>query len=187
MGEDRRNRAGFSCVGSLGAMSAFHIRAEQSHDISAIHDVTEAAFTGIEHSDGTEQDLVDKLRAAKALSLSLVAEADGEVIGHIAASEVLIGGGAQGWFGIGPVSVRPDKQQQGVGIALMGSALDQLRAEGAGGVVLLGDPGYYRRFGFEVVPGLVYPDAPAEFFMAVCLNAPAFPQGVVEYHSAFGG
>ncbi|ANE05304.1 GNAT family N-acetyltransferase [Corynebacterium crudilactis] len=168
-------------------MTTFHIRAEEAHDISAIYDVTEAAFMGIEHSDGAEQDLVDKLRAAKALSLSLVAEAEGEVIGHIAASEVLIGGGAHGWFGIGPVSVRPDRQQQGVGIALMGSALDQLRAESAAGVVLLGDPGYYRRFGFEVVPGLVYPHAPAEYFMAICLNAPEFPQGIVEYHSAFGG
>ncbi|WP_096459876.1 GNAT family N-acetyltransferase [Corynebacterium suranareeae] len=168
-------------------MSAFHIRVEEQHDIDAIYDVTEAAFAGIEQSDGTEKDLVDKLRAAKALSLSLIAEAGGEVIGHIAASEVLIGGGAQGWFGIGPVSVRPDRQQQGVGIALMGSALDQLRAEGAGGAVLLGDPGYYRRFGFEVVPGLVYPNAPAEYFMALCLNSPEFPQGVVEYHSAFGG
>ena len=168
-------------------MSAFHIRAEESVDRDAIYAVTDAAFAGIEHSDGSEKDLVDKLRSAKALSLSLVAEADGEVIGHIAASEVLIGGGTQGWFGIGPVSVRPDKQQQGVGIALMGSAMDQFRAEGASGIVLLGDPEYYRRFGFETVPGLIYPHAPAEYFMAVCLNALEFPQGIVEYHSAFGG
>ncbi|WP_053546118.1 GNAT family N-acetyltransferase [Corynebacterium deserti] len=167
-------------------MSAFHIRAEESDDIQAIFDVTQAAFSGIEHSDGTEQEIVDKLRSAGALSLSLVAEDEGQVVGHIAASEVVIAGSAQGWFGIGPVSVRPDRQQQGIGIALMGSALDQLRAEDAAGVVLLGDPGYYQRFGFEAVDGLVYPGAPAEYFMAVRLNAREFPQGVVEYHQAFG-
>lgn len=170
----------------LSNMSTFHIRAEESRDFRTIYEVTEAAFAGIDHAAGTEQEIVDKLRAAQALSLSAVAEENGEIIGHIAASEVLIGGGAQGWFGIGPVSVRPDKQQQGVGFALMGYALDQLRADGASGVVVVGGPGYYRRFGFEVVPGLVYPQAPPEYFMAARLAAPEFPQGIVEYHSAFG-
>lgn len=173
-------------IARLGPMTAIQVRREQPEDVDFIRTVTAAAFAGVEESDGSEPFLVDKLRAAGALALSLVAVDGQEVVGHLAASAVSIGGHAGGWYGIGPVSVRPDHQQRGVGIALMGAALEHLRAQGSGGAVLLGDPGYYRRFGFAVVPGLVYPGAPAEYFMAVRLGDTLFPQGAVEYHPAFG-
>lgn len=168
-------------------MSTFRIRPEIPADIPAIKEVTTAAFADLAHSQQTEAAIVDKLRDAESLSLSLVAATGSEILGHIAATEVVIAGSSTGWFGIGPVSVRPDWQQAGVGTALMGNALDQLRAEDAEGAVVLGEPAYYARFGFEVVPGLMYPQAPAEFFMAVRLNSRSFPQGVVEYHPAFAG
>src|SRR5690606_39869862 len=82
---------------------------------------------------------------------SKVAESDGEIIGHVAISPVRISDSADGWFGLGPISVLPEFQGQGVGSQLMKSALDELEARGAAGCVVLGEPGYYGRFGFKVV------------------------------------
>ncbi|MGP6174014.1 GNAT family N-acetyltransferase [Corynebacterium sp. A21] len=166
-------------------MSTLHIRPETPTDIPGIRAVIEQAFAELEHSDGSEPAIVDKLRDDAALHLSLVAETAAGVVGHVAISAVSIGDGRGDWFGLGPISVHPDLQGGGIGSALMRAALAQLRAAGAGGVVLLGEPAYYHRFGFEVVPGLTYPPAPAEYFMALLLNDTTFPQGVVEYHAAF--
>lgn len=160
------------------------IRPESPDDSAAIHAVTELAFRGHPHSDGSEPRIVRGLREAGALSVSLVAEVDGEVVGHVAVSPVTISDGSPGWHGLGPISVAPARQRLGVGSALMQAALAQLRTQGAAGCVLLGDPAYYRRFGFQARPGLVYPGPPAEYFMALPLDA-ALPRGVVTYHPAF--
>ncbi|RBP28501.1 putative acetyltransferase [Marinobacter pelagius] len=160
------------------------IRPEQQRDISAIRRVTEAAFASAAHASGTEPQIVEALRNARALSISLVAECNGEVIGHVAVSPVHISDGSKGWFGFGPVSVLPEYQRQGVGTSLMRSALDALKHEGAKGCVLVGDPGYYGRFGFRPVPDLTLPDVPTEYFQALRFGS-AFPAGSVTFHEAF--
>ena len=161
------------------------IRPEQEQDGDVISKVTAQAFAGVKHSDQTEPAIVAALRDAKALSLSLIAEDGDEVIGHIAFSPVNIDGAADGWFGLGPLSVRPDRQGIGVGSALILQGLDHLRAQGAAGCVLLGDPAYYRRFGFESDSALLYRGAPPEYFMVISFGG-AVPAGWVEYHRGFG-
>ena len=168
------------------------IRKEALADADAIESVTRTAFAGAEHSDGTEQDIIAALREAGTLAVSLVAESGGEIAGHVAASPVRLDPAAHGeWFGIGPLSVRPDMQKRGIGTALMEAALEQLGERGAAGVVLLGDPGYYGRFGFVPAAPLRFPDAPAEYFQARFLRAgevdgPEFPASDVIYDDAFG-
>lgn len=165
------------------------IRPETPRDVEAIHEVTVAAFQDTPHAGHTEQFIVKALRKAGVLAVSLVAELDGEAIGHVAVSPVTISNdtssGIEGWFGLGPISVRPDVQGRGVGSRLMHAALDELRRERAAGCVLLGDPGYYGRFGFRAEPGLVLPDVPPKYFQALAFDG-AVPEGVVSYHDAFG-
>ena len=161
------------------------IRPESPPDIPAIFAVTEAAFRGAPHSAGTEQFIVNALRRAGRLAVSLVAESDGAVIGHVAVSPVTVSDGSAGWYGLGPISVLPGHQRRGVGSQLMQAVLQALRDRGAAGCLLVGDPAYYRRFGFRPVPGLVYPGVPAENFMAVSFGA-AVPQGVATFDPAFG-
>lgn len=146
------------------------IRAEQPGDAPIIRQVTEAAFQSAAHSDGTEGAIVDALRAAGALSVSLVATVDDSLVGHVAFSPVTLDAVDVGWFGLGPVSVRPDRQGQGIGAALIREGLERLRALGARGCVVLGDPGYYRRFGFAQDAAIRYPGVPAEYFMALSLD-----------------
>ena len=161
------------------------IRTEQEQDCDVISKVTAQAFAAVKHSNKIESAIVVALRDAKALSLSLVAESRNEVIGHIALSPVTIGGAAIRWFALGPLSVRPDRQGIGVGGALIRQGLDHLRALGAAGCVLLGDPAYYRRFGFENDSALHYKDAPSKYFMMISFGG-SVPVGRVEYHHSFG-
>jgi len=130
------------------------IRPESPADAPAIFAVTEAAFRTAAHSAGTEQFIVNALRRAGALAISLAAELDGSVIGHVAVSPVTVSDGAPGWYGLGPISVLPQHQRSGVGSQLMRAALQALRDRGAAGCLLVGDPGYYRRFGFEAATEL---------------------------------
>ena len=160
------------------------IRPETPLDAKAIDAVVMEAFRGAEHSSHTEHFIVAELRAAGALAVSLVAEADGVVVGHVAASPVVIADGSTGWFGLGPLSVLPEHQRRGIGSGLMRAVLGELREQGAAGCVLLGEPEYYRRFGFEARCGLVLPGVPAQFFQALSLGA-SLPQGAVAYHAAF--
>lgn len=165
-------------------MTDISIRAEQPGEAGAIEAVTVCAFAAAEHASGTEQAIVAALREAGALSVSLVAEAAGQLVGHIAFSPVSIGGTDAGWFGLGPVSVDPAWQRRGIGMRLVTEGLACLRAAGARGCVLLGDPSYYRRFGFRADPALVYPGAPSRYFQALAFTGPA-PAGIVAYHPAF--
>lgn len=161
-----------------------HVRDESNGDIEKIHRVTEKAFRNVPYSEHTEQFIVKALRQAGALVISLVAEAGGDIIGHVAISPVQISDGSINWFGLGPISVLPEYQDKGVGSKLMKTALANLMIKGAAGCVVLGEPDYYGRFGFKVVDGLVLPRVPAEYFQALSFGD-GFPRGEVGYLEAF--
>ena len=161
------------------------IRNETGADACAITEVTVAAFKTLEISHHTEQFIVAALRAAGALAVSLVAERDGRVVGHIAFSPVALSDGTRDWYGLGPVSVLPELQRQGIGRALVKEGLSRLKALHARGCCLVGHPEYYRQFGFRNVPGLMLEGVPQEFFFALSLDGP-MPQGTVTFHEAFG-
>jgi putative acetyltransferase len=163
---------------------ALMIRPESLQDAAAIESVTREAFAHHPHSRQTEQFIVRELRKADALALSLVAELSGQVVGHIAFSPVAVSDGSPGWFGLGPVSVLPSLQKQGIGGSLIESGLSMLRERGAAGCVLVGEPAFYRRFGFANDPGLLLPGVPQEFFLARAFG-PAHAQGEVSFHAAF--
>ena len=164
---------------------AFTIRPETPADIEAIAEVTRLAFATLEISEHTEQYILQALRAAGALTVSLVAEKAGELVGHIAFSPVTISDGTTGWYGLGPVSVRPDCQRQGIGTALIREGLEQLERLGARGCCLVGHPAYYRRFGFENPPALGVEGVPPEVFFALAFDDNRVPQGAVSFHQAF--
>ena len=160
------------------------IRNETAADFPAIEAVTISAFLHAPHTGHNEQLIVSELRRAGQLTVSLVAEAAGHVVGHVAVSPVSISDGAPGWFGLGPISVAPEYQGRSVGSRLMREALRILREKGAAGCVLLGDPGYYSRFGFQPDPNLILAGVPPEYFQAVSFDS-SRPRGTVAYHSAF--
>lgn len=160
------------------------IRKETPNDIDAIHNVTIAAFLHEPHTDHTEHFVVKALRSSGNLSISLVAEQGGSIVGHVAASPVIISDGSHAWYGLGPISVDPSQQGKGIGSQLMDSVILELKKMGANGCVLLGDPNYYGRFGFKPMEGLILPDAPVEYFQALLLDGD-LPQGNVAYHESF--
>ncbi|MEI2301061.1 GNAT family N-acetyltransferase [Ensifer sp. MJa1] len=162
-----------------------YIRHERPGDEQAIHDVTAAAFEGHPHSDQSEPLIIARLREAGALSLSLVAEKDEAIVGHIAFSPVTLTPAETGWFGLGPVAVLPDLQSQGIGRQLIREGVEWLRAEGASGCVVVGDPAYYQKFGFRNESALVFPGCAPQYFMALALSG-AMAAGTVAYHPAFG-
>jgi len=160
------------------------IRKETQADADAITDVTIAAFNTLEISDHTEQFIVEGLRAAGALTVSLVAELHGRVVGHIAFSPVTMSDGTPGWYGLGPVSVLPEYQRQGIGKALVRKGLSRLKGLNARGCCLVGHPDYYRKFGFENTPGLAHEGVPPEIFLALSFDG-HIPRGTVTFHAAF--
>ncbi|MFC5699024.1 GNAT family N-acetyltransferase [Pseudomonas sp. GCM10022186] len=160
------------------------IRTETAADGAAIETLTASAFRHAPHSSHTEQFIVNALRRAGQLTVSLVAEEGSEILGHVAISPVSISSGATGWYGLGPISVSPGRQGEGIGSRLMEAALADLRQLGAEGCVLLGDPAYYQRFGFDVRPGLELPGVPPEYFQAISFSG-RWPTGQVSYHEAF--
>lgn len=160
------------------------IRSETPADADVIEALTAAAFLNAPHTSHTEQHIVAALRRAGKLSVSLVAEADGTLIGHVAVSPVSISDGTSGWFGLGPISVPLQHQRQGIGSRLMREALRILSERGASGCVVLGEPAYYGRFGFRSDPNLALPGVPAEYFQALSFGS-SQPRGTVTYHEAF--
>jgi putative acetyltransferase len=160
------------------------IRDETKADVAVITEVTIAAFETMEISNHTEQFIIEALRSAKALTLSLVAEVDVRVVGHIAFSPVAVSDGTRNWYGLGPVSVLPKYQRRGIGKALIQEGLSRLRKLNAEGCCLVGHPQYYRTLGFENVPGLVHEGVPQEVFFALSFDG-HFPQGHVMFHEGF--
>ena len=160
------------------------IRDETEADVGVITDVTVAAFANMEISNHTEHFIVEALRAAGALTVSLVAEVGGRVVGHIAFSPVTMSDGTEGWHGLGPVSVLPAYQRRGIGTALIREGLSRLEKLEARGCCLVGHPQYYGRFGFQNVTGLVLEGAPQEAFFALSFDGD-LPQGRVMFHEGF--
>jgi putative acetyltransferase len=160
------------------------IRDETKYDAAVITEVTVAAFESMEISNHTEQFIIEALRSARALTLSLVAEVDDRVVGHIAFSPVAISDGTKNWYGLGPVSVLPMHQRMGIGKALIQEGLSRLKDLNAKGCCLIGHPQYYRKFGFENVAGLVHEGVPQEVFFALSFDG-RFPHGNVTFHEGF--
>ena len=163
----------------------YSMRREAPGDEAAIHALTAAAFADMPFADGDEPELVDALRAAGDLTLSLVAVDGAAIVGHIAFSPVAISDGTRAWYGLGPVSVAPAIQRRGIGSALIRRGLADMGERGAGGIVLLGSPAYYARFGFGHDPELCYPGPPPAYFQRLVLAGEA-PRGIVTYVAAFG-
>jgi predicted N-acetyltransferase YhbS len=160
------------------------IRSERAADAVAISELTTSAFRNTGHGSGTEALIVERLRAAKVLTVSLVAIEDDEIVGHVACSPVRIIPDQPDWHGLGPVSVRPDRQRLGTGQALVRAALQDLRSRGAAGCVLLGDPAYYGRFGFVSAGALTYRGARSRYFQSILLGGPP-AMGDVSFHPSF--
>jgi len=160
------------------------IREERPEDGEIIHVLTVAAFKDMAYSSQTEAKIVDGLRSAGALTLSLVAVQDEAIVGHVAFSPVTINDNEGDWYGLGPISVWPERQRQGIGQALIREGLQRLKVIPAAGCVLLGNPKFYGRFGFEHDPDLIYRGAPSRYFQRLTLSGSS-PKGEVRYHLSF--
>ena len=162
------------------------IREEGPDDVDAIHALVRKAFAGYPGEGKLESRTVDTLRADHALAVSLVADIDGRIAGHVAFSPARPSRDGDRWYVLGPIAVDPADQGHGIGAALVRAGLRILEEREANGCVVLGDPGYYARFGFAVTPGLTYPGVLPEYFMALRWDGTP-PQGEVAYHPAFTG
>lgn len=162
------------------------IRPERREDDAAIRTLTIAAFESSPYGHRNEADIVETLRREDVLSLSLVAVENGDIIGHAAFSPVRITVAEGEWLGLGPISVAPERQGRGVGSALMREGLRRLEASGASGCVVLGDPAYYSRFGFESDPAIRCGSEASPYLQRLVLRGRA-PGGEVRYHPAFDG
>jgi putative acetyltransferase len=165
-------------------MLQIEIRDELPKDYEQITQITIAAFTNHPYSNCREYLLVQKLREKKSLTVSLVAMVKGEVAGHVAFSPVRIAGVFCGWYGVGPLSVKPELQKKGIGSALMRAGMEKMKSLGAKGCVLVGDPMYYARFGYHNSDGMTFQHAPEENFVVLALGGEEMP-GKVEFDAAF--
>ena len=162
------------------------IRDESPGDHAAVRALNDSAF-----ETDAEARLVGALREQASPLVSLVAEEDGAILGHVLFSPVTLSGHPNlRIMGLAPMAVVPSRQQQGIGSSLVRAGLDRCRAIGAGAVVVLGHPAFYPRFGFvpsaEFGIGCEY-DVPEEAFLAMELE-PGFlrgASGTIRYHAAF--
>lgn len=162
------------------------IREEQPEDIPAIRQLTIDAFRGRPYAGGDEQDVIDRLRQCGDLTLSLVKEQEDVITGQVTFSPAICEDGSSPWFALGPVSVLPDLHGQGVGGELIRAGLEQIAGLGALGCILTGDPNYYQRFGFDVMPDCCPPEEPGEYFQVRLLHAEA-ANARFTFHPAFYG
>ena len=164
-------------------MQNITIRPERDADIEAIRAVVEAAFANHPHSDQSEGRIVDALRTAGALTVSMVAVNADTIVGHSSFSPITIGGAAVDWYGLAPVSVLPAHQNAGIGSALIRDGLARIQALGAQGCVVLGEPAYYERFGFKLDAAHCPDGLPPEYFQVLPFG-PSIPEGKAAYHAA---
>ncbi|HEU0113267.1 MAG TPA: N-acetyltransferase [Thermomicrobiales bacterium] len=165
-----------------------HIRESRQDDFAAIHYVHNQAF---DRPD--EARLVAKLQASGAATVSLVAVVDGQVVGHILFSpvEIVMEGDAKPMraAGLAPLAVLPAWQRRGIGSQLARQGLAACRDAGFDGVVVLGDPAFYGRFGFRRASefGLGNQYGVDDEFMAIGLRSGALAgvAGVVQYLPEF--
>ncbi|MET0789538.1 MAG: N-acetyltransferase [Cellulomonas sp.] len=161
------------------------IRPERPDDVDAIDRLTVAAFEPQWFSDGSEAPIIRRLRASGDLTISLVAEDDADVVGHAAFSPVTIDGSHNGWFGLGPISVRLDRQRQGIGRALVAEGLRRLRERGARGCALIGNPEIYSRMGFTSDQTMSHLDLDPAVVQHISLTGRP-PRGELRFAPAFG-
>ena len=161
------------------------IRLESPEDLQAIHQLTTDAFAPMSYSDGREPAIIDDLRAAGKLSLSLVTIKDDTLVAHVAFSPVTIGSNTDSCFGLGPVSVQPNLQRRGIGTALINEGLRVLKEMNADGCALIGDPKYYRRFGFVSDGSIHYQGASDEIVQWKSFNKRR-PKGFLIFGPEFG-
>lgn len=166
-------------------MSELIIRNERESDSARISELITLAFENDPISDKREAEIVQLMRDDSALTISLVAESDGKIVGHIAFSKVTINDEFSDWYGLAPISIEPKYQNKGIGSKLIQEGIKLLQNINAKGCVLLGEPDYYQRFGFEANQQLVLPGVPAEYFQALSF-CDSIPSGTVKYHQAFG-
>jgi putative acetyltransferase len=160
------------------------IRPESPPDAAAIERVVDRAFASGSHTNHAEAAIVRALREGGDLTLSLVAEIAGTVVGHIAFSPVAFDDPHEDWFGLGPLSVEPEFQRQGAGSALVTRGLADLRTNGAAGCVVLGNPGFYGRFGFVSDGALRYGGVPTGYIQRIAFRGTE-PSGQIQYARAF--
>ena len=160
------------------------IRPEQPADEQMIHDLTVAAFEPVPYSDGSEASIIAGLREDGDLTVSLVAVEGSDIVGHVAFSPVTVGASSDGWYGLGPVSVCPDRQRKGIGSALINEGLSILRAQGAKGCALVGDPDYYGRFGFRSDGRVSYEELPSQYVQRLSFGDEV-PSGRLRFSPAF--
>jgi putative acetyltransferase len=165
-------------------LAEIEIRHETASEIDDIRRINVEAFRDQPISRQTEHLIVDALRDVGALEVSLIAVVDGRTVGHIAFSKAGVGDSESGWFLLGPIAVLPSAQGRGTGSALMESGLAELRARNASGCVLVGDPGYYSRFGFSTFPDLSYVGVPHEYVLGLSFTE-ATPCGSIVANRAF--
>lgn len=182
----RRWARGAASESSL-KLAKLQIRPETAADYTAIEQINQLAFAHHPHSQQRETWLVNALRAANALSLSLVADCAGQLVGHIAVSPVQLSSDPTAvWYGLGPLAVLPAWQAQGVGSALVRASLAMLAAQQAQACVVLSDPAYFQRFGFRTYSELRCNFAvPAEYFLCYAFSSNPSIVGVAHYHPLF--
>ncbi|OHB73934.1 MAG: GNAT family N-acetyltransferase [Planctomycetes bacterium RBG_16_55_9] len=161
------------------------IRPEQPGDAEDISRITELAFRTCPYGNHTEQFIIEELRRSNALSVSLVAEVDKQIVGHVAFSPVEISDGSKKWYALGPVSVAPEFQGQGIGKAIINAGLDALRRLEADGCVLVGEPDFYARFGFRSRPNLIMEGVPQKYVQSLNFRKRS-ASGKITHHAAFG-
>jgi putative acetyltransferase len=162
------------------------IRSEIPNDVCVISQLTKRAFADKSFSDGDEQDMIEALRDCGALTISLVAVLNDQIVGHVAFSPAIARDGSEGWFALGPIAVEPPLQRRGIGGALIREGVNRLAALGSRGCILIGDTRYYPRHGFIPRPDLCPDGEPAEAYMILPLNG-YLPNTSVAFHSIFHG
>jgi putative acetyltransferase len=165
-------------------LARVEIHPETASEIGDIRKINVEAFRNHPISRQTEHLIVDALRDDSALEVSLVAVSEGRIVGHIAFSKAVVGDSESDWVLLGPVAVLPVVQGQGIGSALVESGLAELRTRHASGCVLVGDPGYYSRFGFSTFPGLSYEGVPHEYVLGLPFTEDK-PRGSIVANKAF--
>ena len=166
------------------------IRTEQPSDYEKVHQIIIEAFKNAEHSDGTEQELVKKLRQSPSFipGLSLVAIKDNEIVGHILFTKAYVNNAEV--LALAPLSVLPEYQNQGIGLSLIKHGHEAASSLGFKFSIVLGHSQYYPKAGY--VPASHYSicapfPVADENFMAICLdNEPCLLNGTVKYDDAFG-
>lgn len=166
------------------------IREENNKDFNEVYEVIKSAFMNAEHTDNNEHNLVNKLRGSEAFvkGLSLVAEDNGKIVGHIILTKVKIGNNES--LALAPLAVLPNYQKSGIGSKLIIESHKRAKELGYRSVIVLGHPDYYPRFGYQPASrwGIKAPfEVPDESFMAIELieNGLKDISGTVNYAKEF--